>query len=55
MIGLRTKRRKLINGLKWLEDSNPLHPDITRMTDELVKVNIEIDKSKNKVNDNGLE
>ena len=51
MIGLRTKRRKLVNALKWLEESNPNHPNITEMTNQLQQVNLEIDEENNKEND----
>lgn len=43
MIYLKTKRRKLINGLAWLQESQPDNPKITEMTNDLQEVNAQID------------
>lgn len=49
LIGLKTKRRKLVNGLSWLLESQPDNPKITEMTDQLQQINLEIDKLRNEI------
>ena len=49
MFGLQKKRRKLVNGLKWLMETYPDHPDITKMTDQLQQVNTDISELKNQL------
>jgi len=43
---LKQKRRKLINGLAWLMESDPDNTNIITMTNQLQQVNEEISKLK---------
>ena len=43
-IGLKIKQSKLVNGLKWLTESDANNENITKMTNELKEVNDEINK-----------